>query len=159
MTYKQGQGVFCNKQMNNILSKDKKMSYIHELILSISIRNKIHKFVKHTVDCNEYVVKKGYSYNEKLFKDFTGYECFCNELYFNNKLLLNNKKPTIEMVLYWLKKELSAKYNKKFCIIVAVDDGEFENITVFFHTYRQNEFYVGDLAGYEQPVLYSIVDT
>lgn len=153
-------GIYMNKRMAEVMSGKKACAIVARLI-EYGVLCEIRKFVSGITDCEQYIVKNGYEYNSSAFDDLTAYECFCNELFFDSRLLLSDKRHTIHTIISVLKKELSKKFRqKRFCVIVSLDNDEPENITVQFHLYRDNKLFIEEsVEEYVTPVLYTFFDT
>ncbi len=123
-----------------------------------SVNKEVEIFFKATHEEGALVVHDGYTdYIEKLPNEIS-YEWFCNELYFVSIESFGSFSQTVEYILSSVTQKLLRFEGRYFCICLSCDEDS-DSITVNFHTYL-NELYISEnIEGFEQPVLYVIVET
>ena len=127
------------------------------------IQTTVNEFMLHVCEYNECIINMDMADSlEHLdpseilrsFQDYTGFECFCNEICID--VACREKcAPSVIELLRCVEGSLNDKYPQKgFCIIISVCFGEHQGINARFHTIRHNEDYLdSDLEHYREPVL------
>ena len=148
----------ANKLMQDSLFASKKASWLQTLRMKASVNKEVENFFKATHEEGALVVHDGYSdYIEKLPNEIS-YEWFCNELYFMSIENFGSFSQTVEYILGSITQKLLRFKGRKFCICLSCDENP-DSITVNFHTYL-NELYISEnIEGFDQPVLYIIIQT
>ena len=97
---------------------------------------------------------------EHAYGDLVAYEWSCNEIYIEPEFIKNNFREAIPFAFQAVKETLIKKYPKeKFFIALSAQKGQYANISIHFHLYRENVFYLDlDIENYTQPTLYKIID-
>lgn len=155
-----GSSIQCNSAMNDILTSNTIVNKLKVFIVSIISNCLVNVSIMRLTINNNCVLlncKRNINLDTKSDEDKYSLEHDCNELYFNNRILIKNINMAVPILLTIIKKKLLRKTkNKRLVITLSIDFGEYPGITIHFYTFRENIIYLANIERFEQPVLQMI---
>lgn len=135
-----------------------------------TIEKTVKKDIKNTIEYNGLIVRKynardidiGLEALASKYTDLSGYEWSCNETYIMKSKVSGAHMAIAALALFdYLEKHLAAKFhNRRFCICISLDLGEYPGITAHFCQFRAGEMCFDlNIDNYTQPVMYAFIDT